>query len=111
MIASLRNSVVKLLVLSLFLFGTLLIGASPASAAVYNCSQGISYNQFGGWTAWYGWANCRSGNGYFRVGASCPWYGSYMTVYGPTLRPGQGQSRAACPNHVRPVGTWVNSWG
>jgi hypothetical protein len=90
--------------------GSLLAGASPASAAPHNCSHGISYNQFGGWTAWYAWANCRSGTGYFRVGASCPWYGSCISVYGETKRPGQGQSRAACPNHVRPVGTWVSTW-
>ena len=111
MTSKVRFTAVRLAVVIVLSFGSVLALTTPALAVPNNCSSGISYNIVGASKFWYAWGKCTSGTGYYQVHAVC--YepgGGYSFPAGPVLRVGQGQSRVACVDWHKPVDRWVTSW-
>jgi len=74
------------------------VTASPASAAVYNCSKGLN-------TATIAWGTCRSGSGSWSLTVQCYGWGA-NTAYGW----GTGTIYSHCPSwsHVTSIYLRVN---
>ncbi|MET9622330.1 MULTISPECIES: hypothetical protein [unclassified Streptomyces] len=73
------KTMVQAVVASVGLSASLIVGASPAQAAVYNCGTTLGNNTAG--------AYCNSGFGSYRVKATCssPNYPYVTTIYGPWI--------------------------